>query len=180
MKEWTTSKRDPWPRYRPTGQCPLYRVEATGQLLRSAVGSNYVVCNCTWQRSISRETNTGATKEIPELHQSWRGCNHPTSSRPYQGHQVPYLVPRTAKCLSPLWSNTDHWPHTPGVCRVTGTSRRILHSRLIKCSLRDNSWDLHNGIPMRSGILLSVKNGQTFYTITHWITLNLVQIVNFN
>ena len=30
----------------------------------------------------------------------------------------------------------------------------ILHSRLVECSIRDNSWDLHSGIPARSGIFL--------------------------
>ena len=32
-KSGPTSKRDPRPRYRPTGKCPLYRYETTGQLL---------------------------------------------------------------------------------------------------------------------------------------------------
>ena len=71
------------------------------------------------------------------------------------GHQIPYPVPRTANWLSPLWSNTDHWPYAAGVCIVTGMSWWILHSRLVECSLRDNSWDLHSRIPARSGILLS-------------------------
>ena len=31
-------------------------------------------------RDLSRETNTGATKEIPAPNQSWRGCNHLTSN----------------------------------------------------------------------------------------------------
>ena len=57
--------------------------------------------------------------------------------------------------LSPLWSNTYHWPYAAGVCIVTGMSWWILHSRLVECSLRDNSWDLHSRIPARSGILLS-------------------------
>ena len=104
---------------------------------------------------LSCETNTRATKEMPAPTRSWRGCYHPTANWPYQGHQIPYLVPRTADWLSPLWSNTDHWPYAPGVFIVTGMSWRILHSRLIECSLRDNSWDLHSGIPARSGILLS-------------------------
>ena len=92
----------------------------------------------------------------PAPNQSWRGCNHPTSNWPYQGHQIPYLVPRTADWLSPLWPNTDHWPYAAGVCIVTGMSWWLLHSRLVECSLRDNSWDLLSGIPARSGILLSV------------------------
>ena len=69
--------------------------------------------------------------------------------------KVPYLVPRTADCLSPLWSNIEHWPNAPGVSSVTGMSWRILQSWLIEYSLRENSRDLHNGISARSGILLS-------------------------
>ena len=61
-KSRPTSKRDPRPRYRPTGKCPLYRYETTGQLLHSEVGSNQVGCSRSWQRSLSCETNTGATE----------------------------------------------------------------------------------------------------------------------
>ena len=154
-KSESTSKWDPRPRYRPTGKCPLYRYETIGQLLHSEVGSNQVGCSCTWQRSLSCETNTGATEEVPAPYQGWRGCNHPTSNWPYQGHEIQYLVPRTTNWLSPLWSNTDHWPYAAWVCIVTGMSWWILHSRLVECSLRDNSWDLHSRIPARSGILLS-------------------------
>ena len=114
-----------------------------------------VGCSCTWQRSLSCETNTGATEQVPAPNQTWRGCNHPTLNWPYQGHQIPYLILRTTDWLSPLWSNTDHWPYAAGVCIVTGMSWWILHSRLVECSLRDNSRDLHSGIPARSGILLS-------------------------
>ena len=154
-KSRSTSKRDPRPRYRPTGKGPLYIYETTGQLLHSEVGSNQVECSCTWQRSLSCETNTGATKEVPAPNQGWRGCNHPTPNWPYQGHQIPYLVPRTTNWLSPLRSNTDHWPYAAGVCIVTGMLWWILHNRLIECSLRDNFWDLHGRIPARSGILVS-------------------------
>ena len=135
--------------------CPLCRSETTGQLLHPAAGSNQVGCSCTWQRSLFRKTNTGATEEIPALYQSWRGCNHPTSNRPYKGPQVPYLVPRTTDYLSPLWSNTDHWQYAPRMCSVTGMSWWILHSWLIEYPLEDNSRDLHSGIPARSGVLLS-------------------------
>ena len=138
-KSGPTSKRDPRPRYRPTGKCPLFRYETTGQLLHSEVGSNHMGCSCIFQRSLCCETNTGATEEVPAPNQSWRGCNHQTSNWPYQGHQIPYLVPRTADWLSPLWSNTDHWPYAAGVCIVTGMSWLILHSRLVECSLQDNS-----------------------------------------
>ena len=150
-QKWT----NPWSRHRPIGKCPVYRFETTGQLLHSEVGSNQVGCSCTWQWSLSRETNIAAPEEIPAPYQSWRSCNHQTSNWPYEGHQIPYLVPRTTDCLSPLWSNTDHWTNVPRMWSVTGMSWWILHSWLIECSLRDNSWDLHSGIPVRSGILLS-------------------------
>ena len=113
---------------------------------------------------LSRETNIGTSKKIPAFNQSWRGCNHLTSNWSYKGHKVPYVVPRTADCLSPLRSNTEHWPYPPGVCSITWMSWRILHSWLIEYSLRENSPDLHNGIPARSGILLS----------------DIMQFVNFN
>ena len=152
--EWV-GQRDPWPRYRPTGKCPIYIYEATGQLLHSDSGSNQVGCSCPRQRSLSCKINIRATEEIPAPNQSWRGCSHPTSNWPYKGHQIPYLVPRTADCLSPLWSNTGHWPYAPGVCSVTRMSKWILHSWPVEYSLRDNSRDLHSGIPATSGFLLS-------------------------
>ena len=39
-KSGPTSKRNLWPRHRPTGKCPLHRFEATGELLYWAVGSH--------------------------------------------------------------------------------------------------------------------------------------------
>ena len=145
-----------------TGAFPRHQT-AKRQRADITVSSNQVACICTWQRSLSFETNTDATEEVPAPNQSWRGCNHPTSNWPYQGHQIPYLVPRTAD-WSPLWSNTDHWSYAAGVCIVTGMSWWILHSQLVEYSLRDNSWDLHSGIPCRSGILLS----------------DMMQFINFN
>ena len=111
--------------------------------------------------SLHPETNTGVTKE----NQSWRGCDHPTSNWPYQGHQVPYVVPRTTGCLSSLWSNIEHLPYAHEVRSITRMSWRILHSWLIEYPLRDKSRDLHSGIPTRSGILLPAMNCQIFYTI---------------
>ena len=166
-RKWKSSpagEGDPWPWHGSSGGCPLCRFETTGQLLHPAAVSNQVGSSCTWHRSLFRETNTGATEEILALNQSWRGCNHPTSNRPYKGHQVPYLVPRTTDYLSPLWSNTDHWPYAPGVCSVTGMLWWILHSWLSEYPLRDDSRDLHSGNLARSGILLS----------------DMTQFVNFN
>ena len=95
--------------------------------------------------------NLVQTKWDVAPNQSWRGCRYPTSNWPYSGHQIPYLVPRTADLLSPMQSNADHWPYVAGVCIVTGMSWWILHSQLVECSLRDNSWDLHSGIPGGAG-----------------------------
>ena len=155
---------------RSSGGCPQCRFETTGQLLHPAAGSNQVGCSCTWQRSLFRKTNTGATEEIPALNQSWRGCNHLTSNQPNKGHLVPYLVPRTADCLSPLWSNTDHWPYAPGVCSVTGMSWWIPHSWLIEYPLQDNSRDLHSGIPaiLSDMILLSDMTQLTSTSSQTW------------
>ena len=66
-KSGPTRKRDPRPRYRPTGKCPLYIYETTFQLLHSEVGSNQVGCSCTWQGSLSWETNTGGPKKFKHL-----------------------------------------------------------------------------------------------------------------
>ena len=60
-KSWPAGEGDPWPWHRSSGGCPLCRFETTGQLLHPAVGSNQVGCGCTWQRSLFRKTNTGAT-----------------------------------------------------------------------------------------------------------------------
>ena len=81
-KSGPASKRESWPWRRPTGKCPLW-FEATGQLLYPAVVSNQVGCSCTWQRSLSLETDTRATEEIPALNQSWSGRNQPTWHWPY-------------------------------------------------------------------------------------------------
>ena len=148
---------------------PLTSVHYTDlkPLVNSAVGSNQVGCSNTWPRSLPGETNSGANKEIPALNQSWRGCDRPTSNWPYEGHQVSYLVLRSTGCLSPLWSNINHWPYAPRVCSITGMSWRILHNWLIEYPLWDNSRDLHSGIRTISGILLSDMNGQIFYTVHH-------------
>ena len=68
-------------------------------------------CSHAWPRSLPRETNTGTTKEFPVLNQCWIGCDCPASYWPYHCYKVPYHVPRATGCLSPLWSNIEHW-HT--------------------------------------------------------------------
>ena len=165
LKSGPPNKSDHCPWHRLIGKCPRSSIEVTGQILYTAVGSNQVWC--TRQRSISFETQTRITEDIPALYQSGRSCNHPTSNWPYQGHQGPYLVPRTAHYLSPLWSNAGQWPYSLGACSVTGGLWRILHSWLIEYSLRDSFRDLHSRIPTISGIVLSDLKDQTFYTILH-------------
>ena len=160
-KSGPTSKRDSRPRYRPTGKCPLYRFEATAQLLHSAVGSNQVGCSCTWQRSLPREPTLGQPRKFQHLTRA----EEVEITRLRIGHTKAtksHIFPRTTGCLSPLWSNIEHWPYAPGVCSVTRMPWRILCSSLIEYPLWDNSWDLHSGIPARSRILLSDMNGQTF------------------
>ena len=51
-------------------------------------------------------------------HYSYQGHQIPSRCQrcrgrlvPRTGYQIPYLVPRTADWLSPLWPNTDHWPY---------------------------------------------------------------------
>ena len=58
---------------------------------------------------------------------------------PNWSYQGPYLVPRTADYLPPLWSSADRWPYASGVCNVTGELWRLLHSWLTGHSLRDSS-----------------------------------------
>ena len=66
----------------------------------------------------------------------------------------PISCPEDRWLMSPLWSNTHHWPYAPGVCIVTRVSWQILHSWFVEYSLGDNSRDLHSGIPARRGIRL--------------------------
>ena len=48
------------------------------------------------------ETNTRTTQGISAPDQRWGGCDNPTPNWPYQGHKIPYLVPRTTNCLPEL------------------------------------------------------------------------------
>ena len=109
-------------RYRPTGKCSLYRYETTGQLLHSEVGSNQVGCSCTWQRSLSCETNTGATGEVPAPNQSWRGCN----TRLWIGH--------TKATKSHILSRGP-----PTGCHHCGETLTIDHM-LLECALLQALW----------------------------------------
>ena len=119
-------------------------------------------------RSVPPETNTRTIQEIPAPDQSWGGCDNPTSNWPYQGHKIPYLVPRTTDCLPALWPDSDHWTHTPGMYSVATKSRWVLHSWLIEDPLWDDPWGLHGRVSERSWILLSDMKGHisntTFYS----------------
>ena len=129
-------------------------------------------CIYTWWRSVSPETNTRTTQEISAPDQSRGGCDNPTTHWPYQGHKIPYLVPRTTNCLPELWP--DNWAYTPGMYSVGTKSWWVLHSWLIEDPLWDDPGNLHNRISERSWILLSDMNNQisntTLYQISHQLT----------
>ena len=150
----------PWPWHWPIGKSPLCRFKAINQLLYPAAGSDQMGCVRTWQRSPSLEANTRSTQEISAPNQSWWGCHHPASNWSYQGHEVPYLVPRTSHYLQSLCTDVDHWPHALEMCSSAGNSGWILHCWLFKDPLWEDSWDLHSGIFTRSRILLSDMNCQ--------------------
>ena len=77
-KSRPTSKWDPRSRYRPTGKYPLYRCEASGQLLHSEMGSNQVECGCKWQRSLYRKANIRAKSTKSHILSLWplTVCHH--------------------------------------------------------------------------------------------------------
>ena len=106
-----------------------------------------------------------ATKEIQAPDKSWGGCNKQTSIWPYQGHRDTHLVPRTASCLSALWSDSDHWTHAPRVYCVTANSWWVLHSWIIEDPLWDDSRSLHSRVPERSSYPI-----QHIIRITHQLT----------
>ena len=103
----------------------------------------------SWNQHWGNQRNSSAEPELKRL-------KSPTSNWPNQDHQVPYIVPRTAHCLSSPWSNNQHWTYAPGVCNGTEMSWRILHSWLIEYPLQDNSRDMHSGIPARSGYFVQI------------------------
>ena len=102
------------------------------------------------------------------------GCDNPNTNWPYQGHKIPYLVPRTTNCLLVLWPDFDNWAHTPGMYSVATKSWWVLHNWLIEDPLCDDPGGLHNRISERSWILLSDMNDQIFnttlYQISHQMT----------
>ena len=154
-KSGPTSKRDPRPRYRPTGKCPLYRYETTGQPLHPEVGSNQVGCSCTWQRSLYI---LKPTLGPPKKFQCLTRAEEVVITRLRIGH--------TKATKSHILSRGP-----PTGCHHCGQTLTI-DLMLLECALlqecrdeyytvdalnalRYNSWDLHSGIPARSGILLS-------------------------
>ena len=104
----------------------------------------------------------------------WGGFDNLTTNWPYQGHKIPYLVPRTINCLPALWPDSDNWAHTPGMYSVATKSWWVLYSWLIEDPLWDDPGGIHNRISERSWILLSDMNGQisntTLYQISHQLT----------
>ena len=62
--------------------------------------------------------------------------------------------------------------------KADGSVWRMLHSWLIEYSLWDISWDLHCGIPGRSGVLLPDMKGHTFYTIPKLMQLSTSWILH--
>ena len=117
-KSGPASKRYLWPWHRPPLTCIQFAdfKPLVNSYIQRSVQIKWDVAVHD-KRSLSLETKTRAAEEIPAHSWSWRGRNHPTSNWPYQGHQGPYLVPRTADYLSRLWSNADHWPSASGVYR---------------------------------------------------------------
>ena len=76
------------------------------------------------------------------------------------------LLPSTTPQAFTIWS--------AGVCIVTGMTWWILQSRLIECSLRDNSWDLHSRISARFFYLIccNLLPSTTPQTLTIWSDLS--------
>ena len=114
------------------------------------------------------------TQEISAPGQSRGGCDNSTTNWPYQGHKIPYLVPRTTNCLPALWPDSDNWAHTPGIYGAATKPWWVLHDWLIEDPLWDDPGNLHNRISERGWILLSDMNGQisntTLYQISHLLT----------
>ena len=94
--------------------------------------------------------------------------------------RVPYLVPMTTYCLSPLWPNTEHLPYVPGMCSGAGMSWRILHSWLVEYSLWDNSRDLWTVEFLWEAwfFFLMWVVRHSIHLLT-WITPDLMEFVNF-
>ena len=85
--------------------------------------------------------------KVPAPNQSWRGCDHPTSNSPYQGHQIPYLVPRTTDWLSPLWSNTG--------LHHCGQTLTIDHM-LLECALLQECRDEYYTVDLLNALLETI------------------------
>ena len=120
----------------------------------SSRGSNQVGYVWTWQitRSIFiniyiYRNNTRAIKDIPVPLQRWGGCNHPTPNWAYLDDGVPYLfswgIPIACHQCCQILTIDDMFS---GSAVFRGRSRWLLHSWLIKDSLRDDSRDLQCGI----------------------------------
>ena len=120
-KSGPASKRDPRPWQRPTGKYPVCRFEATGQIPYPAVGSNQVGCSCTWQETLSLETNIRVTKEIPTL--------NPAEEVVFTRLELAILRPPRPKILS---------RGPPTTCHHCGQTLTIDHMLLERAILREN------------------------------------------
>ena len=125
-------------------RCPTYYKKRV-VLVRSLRWRPYRIGNCSWLQQSHHyeqgiqtkwdvyihgtETNTRTT-QIPAPDKSCRCYNKPTSKWPHQGHEVPYLEPRTTENFQILWPDSDHWTHAPEMYSVTTKSRWIVHSWL--------------------------------------------------
>ena len=124
-KSGPTSRRDPRPRYRPSGKCPLYRYKNHW---------SPPTFRCWFKPSIAVHGRdlylVKPTLGPPKKFQHLTRAEEVVITRLRIGHtkatKSPYLVPRTVNWLSPLSSNTDHWPYAAGVCVVTLSSRQFL------------------------------------------------------
>ena len=121
-------------------------------------------CSCTWQRSLSRETNIGAPEEIPAPYQSWKGCNHQTSNWPTKITKS-HILPRVP----------------PTACHHCGQTLTIEHM-LLECAVLQECRDEYYTVDSLNALLETVpetciveflREAEFFYLI--WCNL-LIQL----
>ena len=136
--------------------------------------NSYILQEVQIKRSVSPETNTKTTQGISTPDQSWGGCDNPTPNWPYQGHKIPYIVPRTTNCLPALWPDSDNWAYTSGMYSVATKSWWVRHSWLIEDPLWDDPRGLHIKFLREAGfyylIWMAIYPIQLFIQISHQLT----------
>ena len=153
-KSGPTSKRDPRPRYRPTGKCPLYRYETTGQLLHSEFVQTKWGVSVHGRDLYLLKPTLGPPKKFQHLTRAeevvitrlWIGHTKATKS---------HVLSRGLPTGCHHCGQTLTIDHMLLECALLQECRDEYYSRLVQFSLQDDSWDLRSGIPARSGILLS-------------------------